>query len=64
MLIERTDYLTLTVPEMTVLVGGLLALNANTDGSPHGVLTSEPGALSNAFFINLLDMSTKWKKSS
>jgi catalase-peroxidase len=64
MLVERADYLTLTVPEMTVLVGGLRALNANTDGSPQGVLTSKPGTLSNAFFINLLDMSTQWKKSS
>jgi catalase-peroxidase len=64
MLIERANYLNLTVPEMTVLVGGLRALNANTDGSPHGVLTSKPGTLSNAFFINLLDMSTKWRKSS
>jgi catalase-peroxidase len=64
MLVERADYLTLTVPEMTVLVGGLRALNANTDGSPLGVLTSKPGTLSNAFFINLLDMSTQWKKSS
>jgi catalase-peroxidase len=64
MLVERADYLTLTVPEMTVLVGGLRALNANTNGSPQGVLTSKPGTLSNAFFINLLDMSTQWKKSS
>jgi catalase-peroxidase len=64
MLVERANYLTLTVPEMTVLVGGLRALNANTDGSQNGVLTSKPGTLSNDFFVNLLDMSTKWQKSS
>jgi catalase-peroxidase len=64
MLVERANYLTLTVPEMTVLVGGLRALNANTDGSQHGVLTSRPGTLSNDFFVNLLDMSTQWQKSS
>jgi catalase-peroxidase len=46
---------------MTVLVGGMRALNANFDGSKHGVLTSRPGALSNDFFVNLLDMSTEWK---
>jgi catalase-peroxidase len=54
----------LTVPEMTVLVGGLRALNANADLSAHGVLTSRPGTLSNDFFLNLLDMSTQWKKSA
>jgi catalase-peroxidase len=64
MLVDRASYLTLTVPEMTVLVGGLRALNANTDGSPHGVFTSKPGTLSNDFFVNLLDMSTKWTRSS
>jgi catalase-peroxidase len=64
MLVDRANYLTLTVPEMTVLVGGLRTLNANTDGSQHGVLTTKPGTLSNDFFVNLLDMSTKWTKSS
>ena len=56
--------LTLTVPETTVLVGGLRALNANTGQAKHGVFTSRPGALSNDFFVNLLDMSTRWQKSA
>ncbi|HKL63692.1 MAG TPA: catalase-peroxidase, partial [Woeseiaceae bacterium] len=56
--------LTLTVPEMTVLVGGMRALDANTGGAEHGVFTDRPGALSNDFFVNLLDMSTKWQKAS
>jgi len=64
MLVERANLLTLTVPEMTVLVGGMRALNANAAGSEHGVLTDEPGTLSNGFFVNLLDMSTKWSKSA
>lgn len=64
MLVEKADLLTLTAPEMTVLVGGLRALNANADGSKHGVFTDRPGKLSNDFFVNLLDMSTKWSKSS
>jgi catalase-peroxidase len=64
MLVERANQLTLTVPEMTVLVGGLRALNANVDQSGYGVLTQRPGMLSNDFFVNLLDMSTKWTKSS
>ena len=64
MLIDRADLLTLTVPEMTVLVGGMRALGANADGSKNGVFTSRPGVLSNDFFVNLLDMSTKWRKSS
>jgi catalase-peroxidase len=64
MLVEKADLLTLTVPEMTVLVGGMRALGANAGGSRHGVLTDTPGVLSNAFFVNLLDMSTKWKRSS
>lgn len=63
MLVERADLLNLTVPEMTVLVGGMRALNANTGGSANGVLTSRPGVLSNDFFVNLLDMSTAWTKS-
>lgn len=63
MLVERADYLNLSVPEMTVLVGGMRALDANTDGVSHGVFTDQPGTLSNDFFVNLLDMSTKWSKS-
>ncbi|WP_069948856.1 catalase/peroxidase HPI [Microbulbifer aggregans] len=63
-LVDRADQLSLSVPEMTVLVGGLRALNANTGGSKHGVLTDKPGTLSNDFFVNLLDMSTEWQKSS
>lgn len=62
-LIEKATFLTLTVPEMSVLVAGMRALNANTEGSSHGVLTSRPGTLSNDFFVNLLDMSTRWVKS-
>jgi catalase-peroxidase len=64
MLIERANLLTLTVPEMTVLLGGLRVLNANVGQVKHGVLTSKPGVLTNDFFVNLLDMSTKWQKSS
>ena len=62
-LVDRADLLTLTVPELTVLVGGMRALNANAGGAEHGVLTDRPGALSNDFFVNLLDMSTKWTRS-
>jgi catalase-peroxidase len=64
MLVERAKFLNLTIPEMTVLVGGLRALNANTAGTPHGVFTARPGTLNNDFFVNLLDMSTQWNKSS
>lgn len=64
MLVDRANLLTLTVPEMTVLVGGLRALNANAGQAKHGVFTDKPGTLSNDFFVNLLDMSTKWSKSS
>ena len=64
MLVEKANLLTLTVPEMTVLVGGMRALNANTGQNKHGVLTDKPGTLNNDFFVNLLDMSTKWSKSS
>ena len=64
MLVDRANLLTLTVPEMTVLVGGMRALNANAGQSAHGVFTDRPGTLSNDFFVNLLDMSTKWTKSS
>ena len=60
LLIDRAQLLTLTAPEMTVLVGGLRALNANYAQSPHGVFTRRPGALSNDFFVNLLDMDTVW----
>ena len=63
-LVDRANLLTLTVPEMTVLVGGMRTLDANTDGVKHGVFTDKPGVLSNDFFVNLLDMSTKWRKSS
>lgn len=63
MLVDKAALLDLSVPEMTVLVGGLRALDANTDGSKHGVLTARPGTLTNDFFVNLLDMSTAWKKS-
>ena len=64
MMVEKADLLTLTVPEMTVLVGGMRALNANTGQTPHGVFTDKPGTLSNDFFVNLLDMSTVWAKST
>ncbi|MCY4624553.1 MAG: catalase/peroxidase HPI [Chloroflexi bacterium] len=60
-LVERGYMLTLTAPEMTALVGGMRALNANTGGSANGVFTSRPGALSNDFFVNLLDMNTQWQ---
>lgn len=63
-LVDRANLLTLTVPEMTVLLGGLRALDANWDGSKHGVFTNKPGTLSNDFFVNLLDMSVSWQKSS
>jgi catalase-peroxidase len=63
-LVDRANMLTLTVPEMTVLVGGMRALNANTGGSAHGVFTSRPGTLTNDYFLNLLDMGTKWSKSA
>jgi catalase-peroxidase len=64
MLVDKASMLTLTVPEMTVLVGGLRALNANAGQTAHGVFTARPGTLSNDFFVNLLDMSTKWNKSA
>ncbi len=64
MLVDKASLLNLTVPEMTVLVGGMRALNANYGQSQHGVLTTQPGTLSNDFFVNLLDMSTIWKQSS
>ncbi len=63
MLVDRADLLTLTVPEMTVLVGGMRALSANTGEADHGVFTDRPGTLNNDFFVNLLDLSTEWTKS-
>ena len=64
LLVDRANLLTLTVPEMTVLIGGMRALDANAGQSAAGVFTDQPGTLSNDFFVNLLDMSTKWSKSS
>jgi catalase-peroxidase len=64
MMVERAKLLTLTVPEMTVLVGGLRTLNANVGQTATGILTEKPGTLSTDFFANLLDMSTKWSKSA
>jgi catalase-peroxidase len=61
MLIDKAQLLTLTAPELTVLLGGLRGININYDGSKHGVFTDNPGALTNDFFTNLLDMSTTWK---
>src|SRR6478736_1349935 len=63
LLVEKADFLTLTAPEMTVLVGGLRALSANYDGSKLGVLTDRPGTLTNDFFVNLLDQGVTWKKT-
>ena len=63
MMVEKASLLDLTVPEMTALIGGMRALNANADGSDFGVFTDKPGTLSNDFFVNLLDMSTKWQKT-
>jgi catalase-peroxidase len=63
MLVDKANLLTLSVPEMTVLVGGLRALDANTGAAKHGIFTDRPGTLSNDFFVNLLDMSTEWTKS-
>ena len=64
LLVDRANLLTLTAPEMTVLIGGLRALNANFGQSEHGVFTKRPGTLTNDFFVNLLDMNTKWQKSA
>jgi len=61
LLLDKAQRLTLTAPEMTVLVGGLRMLGANSDGSKHGVFTDRPGVLGNDFFRNLLDMGTEWK---
>ena len=64
LLVDKANLLTLTAPEMTVLIGGLRALNANFGQSEHGVFTKRPGTLTNDFFVNLLDMNTKWQKSA
>jgi catalase-peroxidase len=64
MMIDKANLLTLTAPEMTVLVGGMRALGATAGGSKHGVFTERPGTLSNDFFVNLLDMSNEWTRSS
>jgi catalase-peroxidase len=64
LLVDRAQLLTLTAPEMTVLVGGMRVLNANFRQSSHGVFTNRPETLTNDFFVNLIDMSTKWQASS
>jgi catalase-peroxidase len=64
LLVDKAQLLTLTAPEMTVLVGGLRVLNANVGGARHGVFTTRPEALTNDFFVNLLDMGTAWKPVS
>ncbi|NBU20826.1 catalase-peroxidase, partial [bacterium] len=64
MLVERAQLLTLSVPEMTALIGGMRVLDANTGHSKNGVFTQKPGVLTNDFFVNLLDMSTQWQKSA
>ena len=64
LLVDRANLLTLSVPEMTALIGGLRVLDANAGGAAHGVFTDRPGTLTNDFFVNLLDMSTKWSKAA
>jgi catalase-peroxidase len=64
LLLDRAQLLTLTAPEMTVLVGGMRALSANVGACRHGVFTSAPGTLTNDFFVNLLDMNIEWRPSS
>ena len=64
LLVDKAQLLTLTAPEMTALVGGLRVIGANTNGAKHGVFTSQPGALTNDFFVHLLDMSVAWKPSA
>jgi len=64
LLVDRAQLLTLTAPEMTVLIGGMRVLNANFRQAQHGVFTKRPGTLTNDFFVNLLDMNTKWEPSS
>ena len=63
-MIDRAQLLTLSAPELTVLIGGLRAININAVGSAHGVFTDRPGALTNEFFVNLLDMGTQWRAVS
>jgi catalase-peroxidase len=63
-LLDKAQLLTLTAPELTVLIGGMRVLGANFGQSPHGVFTKRPGSLTNDFFVNLLDMNTKWQKSA
>jgi catalase-peroxidase len=64
LLVDKAQQLTLTPPEMTVLVGGMRVLDTNVDGSAHGVFTDRPGALTNDFFVNVLDLNTEWKATS
>jgi len=64
LLLDRAQLLTLTAPELTVLIGGLRVLNANVGQTPHGVFTKNPETLTNEFFVNLLDMGTEWKPTS
>ena len=64
LLVDKAQLLTLTAPEMTVLVGGLRVLDANVGHTAHGVFTKRPGTLSNDFFVNLLDMRTRWQRSA
>ena len=64
LLVDKAQLLTLTAPEMTVLIGGMRALKTNFGGSKHGVFTKRPEALTNDFFVNLLDMGTEWKPVS
>jgi catalase-peroxidase len=64
LMVDRANLLTLSVPELVALVGGMRVLNANAGASASGVFTDHPGTLSNDFFVNLLDMSTKWDKSA
>ena len=63
-LVDKAQLLTLTVPEMTVLIGGLRVMNANFKQSPHGVFTNKPETLTNDFFVNLIDMRTEWNPST
>src|SRR6202012_2612464 len=63
-LVDRAQLMTLTAPEMTVLIGGLRVLGANAGNSKHGVFTKQPGKLTNDFFVNLLDMSTQWQPAA
>ena len=64
LLVDRAQLMTLSAPEMSVLLAGMRVLNANIDGSQHGVLTKQPEVLTNDFFVNLLDMSTVWTPTS